>query len=197
MLLRKLGIRGVEDVSWGTHYCVLYEDKDTLAEILIPYFKAGLENNESCLWIVSELINEEEAMKLLKASIPDFEKYIEKGQFEIVLQTEWYFENGIFDSERVLVAWADKINRALEEGFDGLRVSGDSAWIGEEVGERAFEYEKQVTSIIKKYKMIALCSYMSCEKTGDKIMGAMYAHQCTIGKKDGEIKAIAYACFSD
>src|SRR3977135_2824524 len=51
--LRQTGIRLVGDVPWGTHFCHFYETKEDLLDILVPYFKAGLENNESCVWVVS------------------------------------------------------------------------------------------------------------------------------------------------
>jgi hypothetical protein len=47
--LRKSGIDIAGDVPWGTHICQFYDSKEDLADILIPYFKLGLENNEFCL----------------------------------------------------------------------------------------------------------------------------------------------------
>ena len=47
--LRKTEIGLIGDVPWGTHLCQFYHTKEDLIEILVPYFKAGLENNErSC-----------------------------------------------------------------------------------------------------------------------------------------------------
>jgi hypothetical protein len=42
--LRSSGIEGVGDMSWGTHFCMFYPTRDDLLDILIPYFKVGLEN---------------------------------------------------------------------------------------------------------------------------------------------------------
>ena len=44
--LRPSGIEGVGDMPWGTHFCLFYETKDDLLNVLLRYFKAGLENNE-------------------------------------------------------------------------------------------------------------------------------------------------------
>lgn len=51
--MRRSGIDIIGDVSWGTHFCQFYQTREDLIEILIPYFKAGLENNEFCMWITS------------------------------------------------------------------------------------------------------------------------------------------------
>jgi len=41
-------------VPWGTHFCAFYKTSDDLADILLPYFEAGLKNNEYCMCIASE-----------------------------------------------------------------------------------------------------------------------------------------------
>ena len=46
---RKTGISVIGDRPWGTHFCRFYETKRDLLDTLVPYFKAGLENNEFCL----------------------------------------------------------------------------------------------------------------------------------------------------
>ena len=51
--LRETGISVVGDMPWGTHFCYFYETKQDLLDILVPYFKVGLENNEFCLWVIS------------------------------------------------------------------------------------------------------------------------------------------------
>lgn len=42
------------DFAWGTHLCQFYQTRDDLVDVLVPYFKTGLENNEFCMWITSE-----------------------------------------------------------------------------------------------------------------------------------------------
>jgi len=41
--LRTSGIDIIGDVPWGTHFCQFYQTKEDLMNILVPYFKAGLE----------------------------------------------------------------------------------------------------------------------------------------------------------
>src|ERR1700741_4706884 len=47
--LRDSGIRVIGEVPWGTHLCLFYETRRDLIEMLVPYFAAGLEANESCI----------------------------------------------------------------------------------------------------------------------------------------------------
>ncbi len=46
---RETGIAAIGAVPWGTHLCLFYETKQDLFDVLVPYFKTGLENNESCI----------------------------------------------------------------------------------------------------------------------------------------------------
>jgi hypothetical protein len=59
--LRDTGISAVGALPWGAHFCHFYETKEDLLDILIPYFKVGLESNEFCIWAVLDPLNEEEA----------------------------------------------------------------------------------------------------------------------------------------
>jgi hypothetical protein len=49
--MRTSGIDIIGDVPWETHFCKFYQTKEDLLDILVPYFKAGLENNDFLIWI--------------------------------------------------------------------------------------------------------------------------------------------------
>jgi hypothetical protein len=84
--LRKTGINVVGDLPWGAHFCYFYETKQDLLDILIPYFKTGLENKEFCLWVVSnsELITIEEAKEALAQAVPDLDRHLSNENIEIL-----------------------------------------------------------------------------------------------------------------
>jgi hypothetical protein len=86
--LRNSGIDIIGDVSWGTHFCQFYQTKEDLIEVLVPYFKAGLENNEFCMWVTSQPLGIEEAIEALRRDIPDLDDYLAKRQIEIIPFTE-------------------------------------------------------------------------------------------------------------
>ena len=48
------GLPGINSIPYGTHMCHFYEDAENLAGALVPYFAAGLRNNERCIWIAAE-----------------------------------------------------------------------------------------------------------------------------------------------
>src|ERR1700686_5151213 len=126
---RKTGIGLLGDVPWGTHFCHFYETKEDLLDILVPYFKAGLENNELCIWVVSDPLTEDEVRERLRRDVPRFDQYTEERSLEILMASEWYVQGGSLDLKRVTSGWNAKLGEALTRGYDGLRVSGNTTWL--------------------------------------------------------------------
>jgi len=116
---RKSGISSIGDTPWGSHICQFYETKEDLLRFLIPYFKAGLKNNEFCMWVTSEPVTVEDAREALTGAMPNFYRYVETGQIEMIPYKDWYLKNDTFESGDVLNRWIDKLNEALTNGYDG------------------------------------------------------------------------------
>jgi len=49
--LTKYGVPGIDKVPFGIHVCHFYRAREDLVDALVPYFAAGLSNNESCVWV--------------------------------------------------------------------------------------------------------------------------------------------------
>ena len=77
---RKSGIDIVGDVSWGTHFCQFYQTKEDLLDILVPYFKLGLENNEFFMCVTSEPLKVEDARCHMVCNLIKYERDLIKEQ---------------------------------------------------------------------------------------------------------------------
>ncbi|MBY8986070.1 MAG: MEDS domain-containing protein, partial [Candidatus Lokiarchaeota archaeon] len=137
---------------WGTHMCYFYQKKEDLMDILIPYIKMGLEENQMCVWVTSEDLKEKEAKEKLESEIKNFNKFLEKGQIEIFPYTEWYLKDGEFTLQRVLDAWVQKYNYAISQGFDGIRVTGNTAWIEKKDWKDFSDYEEEINNVVGNYR---------------------------------------------
>ena len=51
---RTTGIECIGSVPWGTHFCEFHSTREELADTLVPYFAAGLQQDEFCLWVTSD-----------------------------------------------------------------------------------------------------------------------------------------------
>jgi PAS domain S-box-containing protein len=190
--LRKTGISLVGDVPWGTHFCHFYQTKQDLLDTLIPYFKAGLESNEFCLWIVSDsdLITVEEAKGALTQTVPDLDRHLSDGNIEILDRHDWYFEKDVLNLERVTSAWDAKVKRALALGYDGMRVSADTFWLAEKDWKDFFAYEKRVNDWITDQFMTVSCTYPLAKSGAAEVLDVVQAHQFAIARRHGEWEVI-------
>ena len=95
-----------------------YETKPDLLDILIPFFKTGLKNNEFCLWIISdsELLTMQEARNALQEVLPDLDQYMSEKSIEFAGH-DWFLDGGSFDFRRVANQFKQKVDGALARGF--------------------------------------------------------------------------------
>ena len=183
--LRKTGISVIGDVRWGTHFCCFYETEQDLLETLVLYFKAGLENKEFCLWVVSQALNVEEAKRALGRAVPDLERYLAEGDLEIHSHDEWYVRDGRWDPQRVLQSWREKLNQSSANGHAGLRASGDAGWLQND-GWMAFRrYEEQVNAMVADQRSIILCTYPLRTSPGDQVFDVAHIHRVAVARRRG------------
>ncbi len=185
---RKTGIECIGDAPWGTHLCQFYRTKEDLAEIVVPYLKTGLENNEFCLWVTSEAFSERDAQKALRKAVPGLDRFVRLGQVEIAPHTEWPLRGGSFGPQAVVNAWTDKLVQALAKGYDGIRVAADRVWLEKTDWKTFASYEEQLDASIHKCPMLALCTYSldKCDKCkAAEIVDVIKAHQYSLSKRDG------------
>lgn len=185
----KTGIDVLDNASWGSHFCLFYETKNDLLDILAPYFRAGLENNEFCMWVTSG-VSVEEAEETLRKSVTDFDLYRERGQVKIIPHSDWYLKDGVLDSQEVINAWADQLNQTLACGFAGMRVTGNGSGLEREAWKQFAHYERQLDDAIGSRQMIAICSYCIDECGASEIIDVVNCHEFAIIRREGEWKVI-------
>src|SRR6266545_2197899 len=171
--LTPTGISVIGDVRWETHFCCFYETKQDLLDTLVPYFKAGLENKEFCLWVVSQPLTVEEAKRALGQAVSDLDRHLAARSLEIYGYDEWYLYNGQCDPKRVLQGWGEKLNQALAKGYAGMRASGDTAWIEKNHWSVFHQCEKELDALIADHRRIILCTYPLATSLGNQIFDVM------------------------
>ena len=188
--MRKTGIPFLGDVPWGTHFCQFYRTRDDLLDILVPYFREGLQNNEFCMWVTSEPLHADDARRALTAAVPDLDRRIADGQMEILDYSQWYTTGGHFSADRVLQGWVDKETAALARGYGGLRLTGNTFWLEQSHWQDFSDYEAVVDSVLPQRRMLALCTY-SLDRCGAfEVVDVVSNHQFALIKRDGRWEII-------
>jgi hypothetical protein len=193
---RNSGVPLIGDLPWGSHFCQFYSTKKDMLDVLVPYFRAGLETNEFCVWVTSEFLTEEDALKALKKGVPGFSDFLAKGQIEVFPYTDWYLKGGKFDLQRTLDMWMEKHDDALSRGFAGMRVSGNPYWIDNKKDWDDFaRYEAEINNVIGGTKLLVLCTY-SLKKCGvAEIMDVVKNHEFALAMNRGEWQVVRMPAF--
>ncbi len=179
------GIQVLGNMPWGTHFCQFYNTKQDLLEILVPYFKTGLENNEFCLWITSDPIDVNTAAHELEKKIPEFNNYSIQHKIEIVTYADWYIQEGSFKLEVVVSRWYKKLAESLGKGFTGMRVNGNTGWLNREVWKNFIKYERELNRFLSKKQLIVLCTYPLKQSQATDVLDVALVHDCAISKRSG------------
>ncbi len=188
--LRKSGIKYIGDLPWGSHFCQFYQTMRDLKDILVPYFKAGLENNESCIWVVSQALDLEEVNEVLRKSVPDVDIYLERGQIELIPCTDWRIERGTFDPDKALNLLAKKLKGSLTNGYEGIRLIENISWQGKKNWKCLIDYEEKLDNFIENNQIIYLCAYSLNRLNTAEIIDVTEKHQFTLSKQEGEWEKI-------
>jgi DNA-binding CsgD family transcriptional regulator len=185
--MRKTGLAALGDMPWGTHLSLFYETKDDLLGALIPFFKAGLENNEFVLWVISknQPLTKAEAWSALQQAVPNLERHASGGSIEIFSHDEWFLPEGVFDPGATVAILKDRFARALARGRAGLRLSGSSAWLQQEAWEDFQPFEHALHEVISSQPIIALCTFPLATSGAAEILAAARTHDFIVAVRRG------------
>jgi two-component system, sensor histidine kinase PdtaS len=154
----------VERLSWGGRFCLLYDRPADLAEFLAPFFRAGIEAGQACLWVAAEPVPLRAAEAALRGSFPDLDRLAAAGLVEIVDATR--HPDGALDG---LIA--DREARALRAGHGGLRLAAPARPAqGTGAGDR---------------RVLALYSHCTAGGGAASMLDAVAGHQLALARGAG------------
>lgn len=168
------------------HTSLFYRSAEEYLEIIIPYIKAGLENNEFCFWNIPHTMTVEYARKHLAKSVEDLDSYFQKEQIEILDYKTFYTQDGVFSAAKTVERYEALEAKVLAQGFKGVRAVGDGSWAaGTDNWINLAMYEKEINQIMPMHKMRALCSYCIDSLDLKEICSIGCSHQSSLVKQMG------------
>lgn len=178
------GIPGIGEIPFGIHMCHFYPQRQHLIDGLVPYFKAGLSNNERCLWITAPPLPADEAKAELQKAVPGLQALLENGQMRIIDAEDWYESAEDMDANDMIDYWLREEEQALEDGCEGLRIAGNAGFVTPEHWDKFMEYESNAGRAFQGRRIVALCSYNShhCQPTG--VLEVIRTHDHTLDRQD-------------
>ena len=137
----------------GTHITHFFSTGDELREVLVPYFKAGLENNERCLWVTGDAFDAQQARSAMRSAAG------EKLQPHAIV-------DGLVQAEQ----------DAFKAAYSGLRTNGNCSWVERTQWRDFLAYEDLVQQTVRGRRMICLCSYSTTQSEGSDLIAVVGHH---------------------
>src|ERR1700746_2528252 len=188
--MRRSGISVVGERPWGRHLCNFYESGKDLFQMLLSYFKPDWKTTKFCVWVVSAPLSEREAWDGLREVVPEFDHYLSKRSIEVFDGHDWYLKGGTFDSNRVMTSWNEKLDRALDRGYAGLRGTGNTAWLQKKNWKAFSEYEQLVNDSVAGRRTILLCTYALNSCGANELLDVVATHQFATARRRGDWELI-------
>jgi DNA-binding CsgD family transcriptional regulator len=183
--LRKTGIPLMEEIPWGLHIALFYETRADLFDTCAAYFGAGLQNNEFCTWAVADSVTVEVARQALREGIPDFERHEAAGDIELMSGRDLNVPDHGFDLPRVLTRWRNNLQRAMERGYQGLRMSSH-AWVAASQSQLYIEEQRHLAEALEGRPMLAMGTYELGGSRAVDVLDVVSAHDLTIARRRGD-----------
>jgi hypothetical protein len=163
--------------------CHFYEDRADLVAALVPFFAAGLRANERCIWITAEPLSAADARAELQKAA-DADAAIRSGALTIRDFSTWYVEAEGLKSAQVADLWLAEEARALAQGYDGLRITGNASFLTPETWPDFMDYEEVVHRAFQGRRIVSLCTYDSRRCAPSQIDEVMQRHSCALERPD-------------
>jgi signal transduction histidine kinase len=170
---------------------VVYDNLEELTELLVVYFKQGLEKGEYCLWISPNEIAIEEVKDSLKKVGIDADLYLASSQLEIIPFNSLQENSSTFISTMKELT-EERCKKALLSGFSGFRTNVDLRDTGKFLKEYIDKCKKTAEKLVFENcsNVTILCTFPIKELSGEKLL-ELIDEDGIFARKKGEWKLLS------
>jgi signal transduction histidine kinase len=144
----------------GDHVCLLYQTLEEKLDALAPFIQAGLERKERCAYVADPRSSHAVATGLAQRGV-DVRAAIADKALLFFSNRDRFMRKGISDPALIVSNLQRMMEVAQEDGFAGLRVTGEMEWaLGSQVrAEAIVELEARLNSFFPSASALGLCQY--------------------------------------
>jgi MEDS: MEthanogen/methylotroph, DcmR Sensory domain len=166
------------------HLCFPYESQDDKRATLVAFIAEGLERHERCLYIGTPADQTEILAALEAAGVPA-ERALERGALVLATQGETYLRTGRFDPEDALAMMEGLVDRALADGFAGLRGTGEASGpVSDELWPKVLRYEALLNERLGRRPFVGLCRFHASEVSPERLHDVLRTHPTALVRGD-------------
>ncbi len=170
-----------ETITGSPHICAFFDSREEQYEILLPWLKEGIDNNEEVLTILESNKHHEHRLRLLEANIP-VEETVQRGQLKVVASEDTYLREGAFAAERMFNIVEQALIGASSGPYRRFRGCGEMEWALKNMPgtDELMEYEARLNHLSKKHECSILCIYDINRFSGSAVADVLATHSHVI-----------------
>lgn len=169
-----MNLNSLRSIDIHDHVAIVYESQQKKVEVLAEMVRIGLERNERC--VLATVEGKDMADNLRRAGI-DVDRASANGALIIEDCDKTLLESRIFDPEAAIERFKGSIDRALDEGFAGLRSFNSSflpaAFINLDL---LLDFESKMGQVASEMKVVRVSLYDLNVQEPDVIINAILSH---------------------
>ncbi|MDQ1275218.1 MAG: hypothetical protein QG610_791 [Euryarchaeota archaeon] len=181
-------------IPQSSQLSAVYSDIEELTELLVAYFKQGIERGEYCLWIVTNALEIEKAKNELEKEGVDVERYLTSSQLEIVTVGTPSKETAMPElAVKELVE--ERSGKDLYERFPGFRMNVNIIRAGSSLKPDPERLEGSLKEINpeSRGKLTYLCTFPLEELSGSELL-ELVEEKGILVKRKGKWEYLVHTC---
>lgn len=158
-------------IPQSSQLSAVYKDIEELTELLVAYFKQGVERGEYCLWTVTDALEAERAKNELEKAGVNVEKCKTLSQLEIII-TDASSKNVPLSESVMKELIEEKSEKAFSEGFSGFRMNVNITGKEDSLKPDPERLEESLEEINpeSRRKLTYLCTFSLEELSGSELL---------------------------
>lgn len=170
-----------ENLIGPLHICAFFDSREEQYEILLPWLKEGMKNNEEIITILEGDMHCDHCYRLAKAGMP-LDEMLANGQLKVLATEDTYLQGGSFAAERMFNMLEQALIQAESGPYGMVRGFGDMEWALKNLPgtDELIEYEARVNFLTPKYGCSLLCIYDINRFSGSAVADILSTHSHVI-----------------
>ncbi|MBT4138564.1 MAG: hypothetical protein HOE48_11650 [Candidatus Latescibacteria bacterium] len=166
-----------EMIPVGAHICQIFTDDEERSESLYKFLLSGLQTGERTTCF-SDKVDGRDFRDFLATHDASYDECEENKSLSLFGTREVYFQDDVFDPDRMLDTLSTYHEESLDLGFPAARAIGEMNPIVQNIegGNRLLEYEAKVSLLLREHPVTTVCQYDATSFDGATIMDILRVH---------------------
>jgi hypothetical protein len=114
----------------------------------------------------------------------DVDAALRKGSLAVRDYAEWYADWEGSSADELVERCLGEERKALSEGYDALRISGNISFVTPAMWPAFIAYEQALNPALLGHRIVGLCSYPLGRSNASDVLDVVRRHHCTLDHPD-------------